>query len=310
MARSHLPPLAAVRVFEEAARCRNFTTAASKLGMTQAAVSYQIKVLEERVGAPLFVRHARGVALSDVGAKFAARAAEALDILGDAFFEAKGVLQDTLAISVIPTFATNFLAERLGTFQLQNPKIAVRVEVGESLVDFAADGFDVAIRGGGGNWPGLASHLLIPTRFTPMLSPELAASIGGVKEPADLLKLPIVSDADPWWQLWFDAAGVKTDAFSNQQRQMLGPQILEANAAIAGQGVALLTPVFFKRELARGQLVQPFDLACDDGSGYWLVFPESRRNSRQIRLFKTWIEAEAAVFRLDGEAPRRSQPSK
>ncbi len=295
--RTTLPPLAAIRVFEEAARCKNFTLAADKLGMTQAAVSYQIKILEERVGAPLFIREARGVSLSDIGVGFSEKATEALNILSDAFAEAKGVSQQTLAISVIPTFATNFLARTLGRFQLDNPNIAVRVEVSETLVDFKAGGFDLAIRGGKGNWPGMASHLLIPTRFTPMLSPDLAATIGGVSEPADLLHLRVLSPADPWWRRWLLEAGIESTEPTDQIRQHFGPQVFEANAAIAGQGVAMLTPAFFRDELASGRLIQPFDLTCEDGSGYWLVLPESHRRSQKIRTFRKWLEGETRDWR-------------
>lgn len=297
MARTELPPMAAIRVFEEAARSKNFTVAAEKLGMTQAAVSYQIKVLEDRVGAQLFVRQARGVELSEIGRKFAGTATEALNLLADAYADARGLSQDTLSISVIPTFGTNFLAQHLGKFQLDNPKIAVRVEISEGLTDFNSDEFDLAIRGGKGEWPDLRSHILIPTQFTPMLSKELSDSIGGVREPADLLKLPILSHSDPWWQLWFTAAGLENQSLDNRPNRQFGPQILEANAAIAGQGVAMLTPAFFKAELARGQLVQPFDLLGDDGTGYWLVFPESNRLSPKIRKFRSWIEAATASYR-------------
>lgn len=297
MARTELPPLAAIRVFEEAARSKNFTIAADKLGMTQSAVSYQIKVLEERVGAPLFVRQARGVALSEIGAQFAQRTTDALNILGDAYAEVKGLSQDTLSVSVIPTFGTNFLAQHLGTFQLDNPNIAVRIEVSEGLTDFTTGEFDIAIRDGKGSWPELRSYLLIPTQFTPMLSNELAESIGGIHTPKDLLKLPILSPSNPWWQLWLSAAGLENQDFSDRPDRQFGPQILEANAAIAGQGVAMLTPAFFTAEVARDQLVQPFELACDDGTGYWLVFPESHRHSQKIRKFRSWIEAATESYR-------------
>lgn len=298
MTRSGLPPLTAMRVFEEAARCKNFTISASKLGMTQAAVSYQIKILEERVGAPLFLRQARGVALTAIGAKFAERATEAMNILGDAFSEAKGLSQETLAVSVVPTFGTNFLAQHLGTFQMENPKLAVRVEVSESLTDFMADEFDVAIRGGKGKWPGLKSHLLMPTRFTPMLSRELADSVGGINQPSDLLKLPMLSHADPWWLLWLNAVGLEDTNLSGRLNRQVGPQIVEANAAIAGQGVAMLTPAFFQNEIHRGQLIQPFELTCDDGSGYWLVYPDSHRNSAKIRKFRMWLEDASSSYRV------------
>ncbi|MEM9584391.1 MAG: LysR substrate-binding domain-containing protein [Pseudomonadota bacterium] len=297
VSRTDLPPLAAIRVFEEAARCKNFTLAADKLGMTQAAVSYQIKILEERVGGPLFIREARGVSLSEVGARFAEKTTEALNILSDAYSEAKGVSQEMLAISVIPTFATNFLAQHLGVFQMENPNMAVRVEVGENLVDFSSSGFDVGVRGGRGKWSGLSSHLLIQTRFTPMLSKELADSIGGVREPGDLMRLRILSPSDPWWTRWLKKAGLDATELSSEVNHQIGPQVLEANAAIAGQGVAMLTPAFFKDELATGRLIQPFDLTGEDGSGYWLVYPESHRNSRKIRRFRKWLEAETRTWR-------------
>jgi len=295
--RRELPPLAAIRVFEEAARSKNFTIAADRLGMTQAAVSYQIKVLEERVGAPLFIRQARGVALSEIGRAFSQRSTEALNILADAYATAKGLSQDTLSVSVIPTFATNFLAQHLGSFQLANPNIAVRVEVSEGLVDFEDGDFDIAIRGGKGDWPGLRSHLLIPTQFTPMLNKELSEKSGGITAPGDLLKLPMLSHSDPWWKLWLKAAGLDKQDLNDGANRQFGPQILEANAAIAGQGVAMLTPAFFKAELARGDLIQPFDIFGDDGTGYWLVYPESHRHSSKIKRFRSWIVAETATYR-------------
>lgn len=296
MARSHLPPLAAIRVFEAAARHRNFTTAAAELGMTQAAVSYQIKVLEERVGAALFLRQARGVELSEIGAHFAQKSTDALDILSDAFAKAKGRTEETLEISVIPTFATNFLAQRIGCFQIDNPSIAVRIEVNQSLSDFASDGFDLAIRSGRGDWPGLKSHLLVPVEFTPMLSPALAEKAGGIHQPADLLRMPIIEPSDPWWHQWFQAAGLSDANLATQPGLQFGSQVLEANAAIAGQGIGILTPAFYREEIAQKRLYQPFDLVCSDGQGYWLVYPENRRNLTKIRLFRNWLQGKVDEF--------------
>ena len=296
MTRSSLPPLAAVRVFEAAARHKNFTTAATELGMTQAAVSYQIKVLEERVGAALFVRQARGVELSEIGVQFAQRSTDALDILSDAFAGAKGRTEDTLQISAIPTFATNFLAQRIGCFQIANPSIAVRIVVNQALADFTSDGFDLGIRSGLGDWPGLKSHLLVPVAFTPMLSPSLAEKAGGLHHPADLLKLPIIEPAHPWWRHWFKAAGVRDADLATQPGLQFGSQLLEANAAIAGQGIAILTPAFHEDVIAQKRLYQPFDLVCSDGQGYWLVYPENRRNLTKIRLFRNWLQGEVSEF--------------
>lgn len=180
---------------------------------------------------------------------------------------------------------------------MENPNLAVRVEVSETLTDFISSGFDVAIRGGKGDWRGLSSHLLIQTRFTPMLSRELAESVGGLREPEDLTHLHILSPADPWWDRWFAEAGLERPDSSDAVRQHFGPQVLEANAAMSGLGVAMLTPAFFRDELASGRLVQPFDLTCEDGSGYWLVYPESHRNSQKIRRFRKWLETKTKDWR-------------
>jgi len=292
-----LPPLPAIRVFDAAARHGSFTAAADELGMTQAAVSYQIKVLEERTGTPVFERHARGVGLTPVGHRLFQRISAALDIVSDAYGEAKGVNEGTLTISAIPTFATNFLAQRLGAFQVENPNLAVRLEISEALTDFSRDSIDVAIRGGGGDWDGLISHLLMPTVFTPMLSPALAQSIGGVNKAEDLMQLPMLSEGDQQWQRWFSHFGMTTDVHPDAAVHSLQSQVVDAAAAMSGHGVAMLTPAFFQNELERGQLLQPFDHLGDDGSGYWLVFPESRRNAPKIKRFRSWLQKATQDFR-------------
>ena len=301
MSRADLPPLPALRAFEAAARHKNFTQAASELGLTQAAVSYQIKVLEERVRAPLFVRQARGVDLTEVGMRLAGQTGTAFDMIADAYAHAIGATQGTLSLSVIPTFATSFLAHRLGRFQMENPDIAVRIEMSEITIDFQTSGFDAAIRAGYGDWPDLMAHRLLDTRFSPMLSPDLAASIGGVNAPGDLLKLPLLAGACPWWKAWFDAAGVPHVALNDLPRHQFGPQVLEATAAIAGHGVAMLTPSFFEEALKSGQLIQPFDLTCDDGSAYWLTYPKAFRNTPKIKTFRRWLRRE-----LEGYPPGKA----
>jgi LysR family glycine cleavage system transcriptional activator len=291
----NLPPLAAVRVFEAAARHASFTRAAEELGMTQAAVSYQIKTLEERVGAPLFLRRPRQVELTDTGLRLAAASTRALDILAAAFGRMREDAAGKLTISTVPTLATNWLAPRLGLFQLANPSVAVRLETSPRYVDFTREDVDVAIRVGDGNWPGLAAHALLPTIFTPMLSPELAASIGGINEPADLLRLPILTPTDPWWGQWLVAAGVSPEGLRGRPQNEMGSQANEARAAMAGQGVAILTPFFFTSELASGRLMQPVDLVCEDDAAFWLVYPQGRRNLPKISAFCSWILAEAAA---------------
>lgn len=291
----HLPPLAAIRVFEAAARLLSFTKAASELGMTQAAVSYQIKVLEERVGTPLFLRRPREVALTEAGQRLAPEVSRSFDILRDAFAELGQGGGGTLIVNTMHTFAAQWLAPRLGIFQLRHPDIGVRLETTQRLVDFAREEVDVVIRAGKGQWSGLTAIKLLDVRFTPMLSPELAASIGGIREPADILKLPLLDSQDPWWIAWLDAYGLPHDVLARQTTPSMNLQTFDAIAAMAGQGVTLLTPEYFQRELAEGRLIQPFERIIDEGTGYWLAYPESRRNVRKIKAFRDWIVDEAAA---------------
>lgn len=289
-----LPPLSAIRVFEATARHLSFTRAAEELGMTQAAVSYQIKLLEERLGAPLFLRRPRGIVLTEAGQRLAPRTSEAFDILRDAYGRFSEAEPATLIVNTMHTFASQWLAPRLGTFQLAHPEIAVRLETTSRVVDFAREEVDVVVRAGKGQWPGLVAHELLAVRFTPMLSPRLAASVGGIREPKDILKLTLVDPRDPWWISWFNANGLPLEALERQESPSLSMQALDAEVAMAGLGVALLTPAYYRRELAEGKLIQPFEQVLDEGNSYWLAYPESRRNVPKIRAFRDWIVAEAA----------------
>jgi len=291
---SQLPPLAAIRVFEAVARHLSFTKAAEELGMTQAAASYQIKLLEERVGAPLFLRRPKQIVLSEAGQRMAPAVSEAFALLSGAYTAARSGVDGMLCVSTLLTFASNWLAQHLGSFQVAHPSLAVRLDTSNRLVDFAREDIDIAIRSGGGNWPGVETHMLFRADFTPVLSPRLAASIGGVNEPADLLKLPILDPGDIWWQEWFALAGLPAEELASRPGTSMGAQAYEANAAIAGHGVAILTRALFKAELADGRLIQPFDLVGDDGHAYWLVYPTARRNVPKIRAFRDWILAEIA----------------
>src|ERR1700748_2276238 len=159
-----LPPLNTLRVFDAVVRHMSFTRAASELGMTQAAVSYQIRLLEVRIGAPLFQRLTRKLALTDAGRRLAPVVEDVFVRLRAAFTSFSGKNDGILAISSVITFTSNWLVPRIGKFQMAWPEIAVRLEADSRLVDFTREEFDVGIRGGRvarGVWPGLASdHLL------------------------------------------------------------------------------------------------------------------------------------------------------
>ncbi len=285
-----LPPLTALRAFEAAARHLSFTRAAAELGMTQAAVSYQIKLLEERVGAPLFLRDKRQVVLTEAGRRLAADTTAAFDLISGAFEAARGDASGVLTISVIPTFATSWLARHLYAFQLAHPELAVRLNATRDVVDFERDGVDLAIRGGLPPARSLVTHKLLAADFAPMLHPALEARMAHpLREPADLLHYPLIDPTDPWWNEWFTHVGVARPGFDVDNGHKLGGQDLESIAALAGHGVAILTPFFYRDDLAAGRLRQPFDQLCPTERGYWLCYPPGRRNVPKIRAFRDWL---------------------
>lgn len=288
-----LPPLAAVRVFEAAARHENFTAAANELGMTQAAVSYQVKLLEERLGAPLFRREKRRVVLTDAGRKAAPHVTRAFDAIDAAFGAIRADDAAVLTVSTSNTFANTWLAWRLGSFQMDHPEMAVRLLTSDALADFASDDVDVAIRAGLGGWEGLHEEMLVPIDFTPMCSPGFLRR-HNVVGPQDLLRVPQISPHDPWWPFWLREAGVEVPEGPPRAGVRLDSQAHEGHAAMAGQGVAMLTPFFWRNDLAEGRLVRPFDQVSTRGYAYWLCYPDSRRGVVKIRRFREWLIAELA----------------
>jgi LysR family glycine cleavage system transcriptional activator len=217
-------------------------------------------------------------------------------MLRDAFADSRGQIDGMLRISSVPTFASHWLAANIGLFQLANPEIAVRVESSAHLVDFGAEEFDVGIRATSKPQEGMVWHLLLKAEFAPMMSPKLIEDYE-VREPADLLRVPQITPDDPWLCTWLELAGLTMPAAANRPFSRLGSQTLEVAAAIAGRGLAMVTPAFYSDEVASGRLVQPFDILGWDGHGYYLTYPEARRNSPKIKAFRDWIVPATAGLR-------------
>lgn len=280
-------PLASLRVFEAAARLRSFTQAARELGMTQAAVSWQIKTLEGKLGQSLFRRLPREVIPTEAGERLSSAATEAMTLLRRALGDVMDADQGVLSITTLATFATQWLAPRLGVFQLANPDLAVRLDTAPHLVDLTRENFDVGLRSGHGDWPGLGSVRLMPSVFTPLCSPALADRLS-LANPADLIAAPRIG-LDKEWAAWFAAAGVVSGAAQPAARFTADYQALEVAAALGGQGVALASPILFAREIEAGLLVRPFRKTVELSAGYWLVWPHDRRLSRKIVRFREWL---------------------
>jgi LysR family glycine cleavage system transcriptional activator len=283
-----LPPLAAVRTFEAAARHENFTLAAAELGMTQAAVSYQIKLLEERLGLALFHRAKQRVTLSDAGRRLAPVLTDSLDRMAAGFGNLVGEDESVLTISTAQTFASNWLAPRLGTFQIERPELAVRLQTTPQMVDFVRDEADVAVRMGLGPWPGLRAHFLFRLYGTPMCTPEFRER-HRIEAPGDLLRVPRLSPDDIWWRLWLAEAKLVEPEGVRPGGILLDSQVAEGNAVLAGHGVGMLTPLFWKNELTSGRLVQLFPQVIAETRSIWLVYPEHKRGRAKLKAFRDWL---------------------
>lgn len=290
-------PFSAIRVFEAAARLKSFTRAAEELGMTQAAVSWQVKALERRLDQPLFRRLPREVALTAAGGRLAQAASEAMTALRGAIADISKTGEGVLSISTLQTFATQWLAGRLGTFQLAHPEIAVRLTSEARMVDLMRGDADVAIRASRlGVWPGLEAISLFPGAQTALLSPDAMAALGPTANPAALLSASLIGSKEEW-SAWFAAAGVKgaEPSTSAALRLAADTQVLEMAAVLAGGGAAMGSPVMFAADIAAGRLAQPFDALIDTDRNYWLVYPKERRRVRKIVSFRDWLLAQVAA---------------
>jgi LysR family glycine cleavage system transcriptional activator len=301
-----LPPLAGIRAFEAAARTENFTAAAAELGMTQAAVSYQVKSLEERLGAPLFVREKGRVRLTALGARLLPPLSGAFDAIEAAFASHRQEDESLLTVTTTHTFANTWLAWRLGAFQMEHTDLAVRMTTSNELCDLRSGDADVAIRAGSGGWEGLEQHKLFPSTFTPMASPQCIAEaerkLGRRLEPHDMPQQNRIGPGDEWWQQWLTDNGVPADdALFRRPGVRLDNQANEGHAAMAGQGFALLTPLLWKGDVAAGRLAMPFpERVSSRGWAYWLVYPAERRLVPKIKRFREWLLPEMQRAQEEG----------
>jgi LysR family glycine cleavage system transcriptional activator len=283
-------PLSAIRIFEAAARLKSFTRAAEELGVTQAAVSWQVKALEQRLDQPLFLRRPREVALTPAGERLARASTEAVNLLRAALADLTETAEGVLAVTTLETLAIQWLAPRLGAFQLSHPRLAVRLETTGRVVDLARETIDVAIRSGAGDWPGMECIRLFPSVATPLLAPSLAERLGPLERPEDLRAAPLIGLAGEW-DAWFCAAGAAESQVPSGPRLVADLQTIEVASALAGQGVVLASPIYFAAELAAGRLIQPFETLTTYNPGVWLVYPAERRRSPKIAAFRAWLTA-------------------
>jgi DNA-binding transcriptional LysR family regulator len=292
-----LPPLNALRAFEAAARHLSFTRAADEMNVTQAAISHQVKALEERLGVKLFRRLPRRLLLTDEGQALLPDLRDAFNRIALAIdrLSARSAV-GTLTVSSMTTIVMTWLVPRLPRFQAAHPEIDVRLMTTQRLVDFAREDIDVGIRFGTGKWPGVKVERMFGEVLTPLCGRHLRDRIA---TPADLRKLPLLrTTEEEEWPIWFAAAGVKAVEF------MRGPifdsTMIAVQAAIDGLGIVLGPPSLFLDDIAAGRLFQPFPLAVETGKSYWLAVPENAAERPKVKAFRDWVFAEIA--HADGPA--------
>jgi len=288
-----LPPLNSLRAFEAAARHLSFTLAAAELNVTQAAVSHQIKSLEDQLGMPLFRRLNRALLLTDAGQTLYPATNNAFDILATAIDRLhRHDKYGELTITTMDSFAASWLVPRLGKFQKTHSDIDIRITTSDAMIDFARENVDMAIRYGSGDWPGVYIEPLMAEEMFPVCAPSLLQSGPPLKTPADLKHHVLLhDDMRVDWRMWLMAAGepdIDTTRGLSYQHSNLVVQ-----AAVQGDGVALARSVLVSNALAAGHLVKPFDLALPVNFAYYIVCPQGNENRPKIKEFRKWLAAMA-----------------
>ena len=288
-----LPPLNGLRAFEAAARQLSFTRAADELGVTQAAVSHQVKALEARLGVQLFRRANRALLLTEEGQRYLPEVRDAFDLIAAATeklrrHESSG----QLTVSVTTSFASTWLVPRLARFRDVHPEIDVRVHADEDAVDFGRNNVDLAVRYGLGKWPHLKATKLFGETYHPVCSPALLTGPKPLRDPADLRHHTLLHEEHMAidWAVWLRTAGVEDVDASRGPVFNRGSMVFQA--AVAGQGVALGRSPLTDDDLAAGRLVRLFEVSLPGKWAYYIVCPEGSAERPKLVAFTDWLLSE------------------
>lgn len=308
-----LPPLNAARAFEAAARHGSFLRAAQELNVTPAAVSHQVKALEDHLGVALFRRLNRAVQLTAPGRACLPGLRDAFDRMAEAMERARRPpAGGALTVSAAPSFAAKWLVPRVDRFRARHPEIDLRVSASMHLADFAREDIQAALRYGRGRYPGMHTELLLRNEVFPVCSPKLLRGPQALRRPADLKHHTLLHDttgvsdpSTPDWAMWLRAAGVAdVDAGRGLHFDYASMAI---DAAVAGRGVALAQIVLARDDLAAGRLVRPFDLSFPVEFAVYFVCPPAALAEANIRAFRDWIFDEV---RTASDPPPSRRPTR
>jgi len=291
---SRIPSLNALRAFAVAGAHLNLRAAAAELFVTPSALSHQIRSLEEQLGIKLFVRNPQGLTLTTIGKTLHPQVAAAFTQLNDAVRAIKPQQRPgTITVSMLSTFAMRWFIPRLYRFQQKKPDIKVRISTSIELVNFEQEDVDCAIRSGQGSWPGTHALRLLDEQFTPVCSPSLPTGGTPLNQPSDLAMHTLLhSRLRPEdWQTWLSAEGLAD--LKPRHDQEFETRNFAIAAAIRGLGVAIIDPLLVQEELKDKRLIQPFAHTLPTTSAYYLVWPTTRGESKELAAFRIWLTREA-----------------
>jgi LysR family transcriptional regulator, glycine cleavage system transcriptional activator len=295
-----LPNLLALRAFETAARHQNFSRAADEIHVTHGAVSHQVRALEQDLGVVLFTRNGKRLTITPHGARFAQAVRNALQDIANATQTLREeTRQKRLTVSAIPSFASRWLAPRLGRFIDLNPDTELVLQSSGQLQDLVRDGVDVGIRFGQGQYPGLMVERLMGDSYYPVASP--AYNQGRLPTSPKQLKPAQLLRSDEPWLPWFQAVGLKLAEPSGGVRFQDLSMLMRS--AMGGDGIALVRHVVATQEIASGELVRLFNVAVKSPWDYYLACPPDALHKPQVLAFRQWLLEEVAAFKAKtGEA--------
>jgi LysR family glycine cleavage system transcriptional activator len=289
-----LPPFFALRAVEAAARHGSYSRAAKELSVTHSAVSQQIRQLEAELGVKLFERRGTGMVPTPAAERFARQVGEGLAVLQNAVAEfAAAAERDPLVVSLDAQFSSRWLPNRLAALLIHpaGANLALRVE--DRLADFTTDGVDVAVRYGAGRWPGVqVRHLFSETLF-PVCSPAFAAAYP-IKEPRDLLSVPLIHHTHRPWSLWFNAVGLTPPPVTGLTVE---DSIMVLDAAAQGLGVGLARSGIIDPDLHSGRLLRAAPGEAASEMGFYIVWRADNRKAKRIAALADWLMAETAADR-------------
>ncbi|TDV37124.1 LysR family transcriptional regulator [Paraburkholderia caballeronis] len=292
-----LPALNALKAFEAAARHESFSRAADELFVTHGAVSHQIRALEAELGVALFARDGKRVRLTDTGRRYAGHVRDALTLLARATAEIRsGDRERRLVVSMLTSFAARWVTPRIGRFIEAHPEWDLELQSTNALTDFARDDVDAAIRFGYGHYPGLHAELLLDEIFFPACAPHFN---GGKlpKTPHEMVQLPLLRSDDELWRPWFDAAGLE-DLPEPKRGVLYQDSSNLLQAAMDGQGIALVRRSLAMHEIASGRLVRLFkDIDGPSPWRYYFICPPQLLQTGRVKAFRDWVFDEVARFR-------------